>query len=82
MSPQSNSATIHGWHFSATSDVAIGSKAREELAESFRIVHVPIPEMVFLNSSIEIEHVASGFKLRFCAHDALQDWAEAMHPEW
>ncbi|KAG2860087.1 hypothetical protein PC110_g4069 [Phytophthora cactorum] len=66
---------IGGWRFSCHKAPAMSSAQREELAAELRLrPAIPLPEVVFADSTLQIDHPASGLTIHFDAKEALYTW--------
>ncbi|KAG6613598.1 TIP41-like protein [Phytophthora cinnamomi] len=66
---------VSGWRFSCHKASAMNSAQRDELAAQLRLrPAIPLPEVVFADSTLQIEHLASGFAIHFDAKEALHTW--------
>ncbi|KAF1783189.1 Extradiol ring-cleavage dioxygenase, class III enzyme, subunit B [Phytophthora cactorum] len=66
---------IGGWRFSCHKAPAMSSAQREELAAELRLrPAIPLPEVVFADSILQIDHPASGLTIHFDAKEALYTW--------
>ncbi|EQC28073.1 hypothetical protein SDRG_14166 [Saprolegnia diclina VS20] len=66
-----------GWTFETTKRGALSSTARSAMSDRFHLPHVPLPEMLFGDNLLQATHEASGWRVAFCAEDALATWATA-----
>ncbi|KAL3668109.1 hypothetical protein V7S43_006973 [Phytophthora oleae] len=68
---------VSGWRFSCHKAPAMSSVQREKMATELGLrPAIPLPEVVFANSSLEINHLASGLTIHFDAREALHKWIE------
>ncbi|KAE9140496.1 hypothetical protein PF005_g141 [Phytophthora fragariae] len=66
---------VSGWRFSCHRASAMSSVQRNKLAEELRLrPAIPLPEVVFGESTLDIEHPDSGLALHFDAKEALHGW--------
>ena len=63
-----NSITQHGFKVTTRKLPILKAKPIDEMTNQLGIT---VPEMIFGNNSITIEHVASGWEIQFNAFDAL-----------
>lgn len=68
---------IGGWRFSCHTAPAMSSALREELTAELGLrPAIPLPEVVFADSTLSIDHPPSGLKIHFDAKEALQTWMQ------
>ncbi|OWZ18709.1 TIP41-like protein [Phytophthora megakarya] len=68
---------VGGWRFSCHKAPAMSSAHREELAAALGLrPAIPLPEVVFADSTLQIEHPATGFTIHFDAKEALHTWMQ------
>eukprot|EP00644_Phytophthora_capsici_P004216 jgi/Phyca11/533749/estExt2_fgenesh1_pg.C_PHYCAscaffold_170061 len=68
---------VSGWRFSCHKAPAMSSAQREKMATELGLrPAIPLPEVVFADSSLEINHLASGLTIHFDAREALHKWIE------
>ncbi|KAK1939315.1 TIP41-like protein [Phytophthora citrophthora] len=66
---------VSGWRFSCRKAPAMSSMQREKMAAELGLrPAIPLPEVVFADSSLEINHFASGLTIHFDAREALHKW--------
>jgi len=65
----------NGWTFESHKNTALSSSGRLDLSEKYGLPHVPLPEMLFKENVLVVTHQATGWRVLFCAEDALQTWA-------
>ncbi|POM61575.1 TOR signaling pathway protein TipA [Phytophthora palmivora] len=69
--------SVGGWRFSCHKAPAMSSAQREELAAELRLrPAIPLPEVVFADNTLQIDHPATGFRIRFDAKEALHTWMQ------
>ncbi|XP_028556268.1 TIP41-like protein isoform X2 [Dendrobium catenatum] len=69
---------IKGWQIESCKRPILGSLALREWEEKLGTSH--LPEMVFGDSSLNLLHMESGFKIHFNAFDALKGWKQESLP--
>jgi hypothetical protein len=68
---------LKDWSFLAEKHGAIGTKEREEISKELQLgALIPLPEMFFHRSFLQILHTKTNFELSFYAQDALRLWAQ------
>lgn len=65
---------LHGWEIESRNGPILNSRLREEWEQKLGTCH--LPEMIFGDSFLVLNHVNSGTKIYFGAFDALQGWKE------
>ncbi|KAG7387311.1 hypothetical protein PHYPSEUDO_014490 [Phytophthora pseudosyringae] len=66
---------VGGWRFSCHKAPAMSSAQREKLAAELRLrPAIPLPEVVFVDNTLQIDHPASGLTIHFDAKEALHRW--------
>jgi type 2A phosphatase activator TIP41 len=71
------SAEVAGWRFSCHKAPALSSVQRDELSAELRLrPAIPLPEVVFGNSTLRIDHPSSGLAIHFDAKEALHVWMQ------
>ncbi|EGZ23666.1 hypothetical protein PHYSODRAFT_556320 [Phytophthora sojae] len=66
---------VCGWRFSCHKAPAMSSAQRYALSAELRLrPAIPLPEVVFADSTLQIEHQASGLAIHFDAKEALHTW--------
>ena len=69
-SPNSRSIEIYDWFITASTNPISNAPECDAIQSSLGI---PLPEMIFGNNYLTLEHRPSGLKYSFTAHKALQD---------
>lgn len=66
----------HGWRFATARGAAMSTEQCEALSASLQLGPLmSLPEMVFKDNAMQLQHIASGLELRFEAEPALKAWA-------
>ncbi|KAK1322718.1 hypothetical protein QJS10_CPA02g00355 [Acorus calamus] len=69
---------LKGWHIEARNRPILSSLALQQWEQKLGTTHMP--EMIFGESSLVLQHIKSGIKLHFNAFDALKGWKEESLP--
>ncbi|ETL95955.1 hypothetical protein L917_06334 [Phytophthora nicotianae] len=73
--PTESACEVGGWRFSCHKAPAMSSAQREELVSELGLrPAIPLPEVVFADSTLQIDHPARGLTIHFDAKEALHTW--------
>ncbi|KAG7396163.1 hypothetical protein PHYBOEH_002660 [Phytophthora boehmeriae] len=68
---------ISGWSFSCRKAPAMSSAQRDQLSAELHLAPaIPLPEVVFADSALQVDYPACGLSIHFDAREALHTWMQ------